>query len=62
MDREPLPSNHNPMTILTAKFISGFKFIREQLRVADLDPHEGLLRTSIAPEQFLEIPDFPPES
>ena len=34
---------------------------REQLRTADLNPHEGRLRASIAPSEFLpDIPDYPP--
>ena len=62
MNMESLPNSNNHLVLLTAKFIYGFIFIKDQLKVADLNPHEGRLRTSVAPEQFLEIPDLPPES
>lgn len=34
---------------------------REQLRTADLNPHEGRLRASAAPDEYLpKVPDYPP--
>ena len=35
--------------------------VGEQLRAGDLNPHEGRLRSSVAPAEFLpKPPDFPP--
>lgn len=36
----------------------------EQLQTADLNPHEGRLRESGAPEEHIQkqIPDYPPDS
>lgn len=41
-------------------FIAGIHFVGNQLRNADLNPHEGKLRGSAIPGKYIEIPDFPP--
>lgn len=41
-------------------FIAGVKFVGHQLATADLNPHEGRLRASTAPIDYVNIPDYPP--
>jgi len=40
--------------------IDSIKAVVDQLRVADLNPHEGKLRGSTMPEKYMNIPDHPP--
>lgn len=44
------------------RWIAGaFRDARDQLRTADLNPHEGRLRASIAPSEYLpKVPDYLP--
>jgi hypothetical protein len=41
-------------------FIAGMRFVGNQLAVADLNPHEGRLRGSITPSEYIQVPDHPP--
>jgi len=41
-------------------FIAGILFVGKQLTTADFNPHEGRLRGSVIPEEYIKIPDTPP--
>ena len=41
-------------------FIAGIGFVKRQLSTADLNPHEGKLRSSLIDEKYMGIPDYPP--
>lgn len=41
-------------------FIASVRFVAHQLATADLNPHEGKLRSSVMPSENIEIPDYPP--
>jgi hypothetical protein len=65
MDKEPFMggAEQEPSRIIRAgRWIShALHEAREQLRTADLSPHEGLLRASAAPSEYLpKVPDYPP--
>lgn len=41
---------------------NAFREARQQLRTADLNQHEGRLRSSAAPSEYLpQVPDYPPD-
>jgi hypothetical protein len=65
MDKEPLMggAEQEPSRIVRAgRWISNaLHEAREQLRTADLNPHEGRLRASASPSEYLpKAPDYPP--
>jgi hypothetical protein len=41
-------------------FIAGINFVRHQLATSDQNPHEGRLRGSVMPAEYIEVPDYPP--
>lgn len=43
-----------------SSFIAGLQFVRHQLVVSDQSPHEGRLRGSIMPSEYVELPDHFP--
>lgn len=62
---EDLPSHEQSKTReitqrLAGSFIAGIRFVGRQLAASDQNPHEGRLRGSIIPAEYIHIPDTPP--
>lgn len=55
------PITHNGLAKRVAgTFIASMRFVSHQLAVSDQNPHEGRLRSSIMPSEYIEIPEHPP--
>jgi len=42
------------------RFVAELGLLKHQLLNADLNPHEGRLRSSVMAAQQMDIPDYPP--
>lgn len=59
---ENAPADHESprLTMIMAGFISGLKLVGKTMATADLNPHEGRLRASLMPAEYMNIPDTLP--
>lgn len=58
LDPHEAVTDNNLLKRVVASFIAGIRFVGRQLALADLSPHEGMLRSSVKPN--ILVPDFPP--
>lgn len=56
MEIDPTPDTINPLVRAAARFISELTLVKEQLELADLNPHEGRLRATVAPVVYTLTP------
>ena len=45
---------------IMAKVVANFRLVGRQLALSDQNPHEGRLRGSIIPSEYIDVPDTPP--
>lgn len=60
MEQAPFEPNHGRLARVAAFYSTQLRLAREQLATANLNPHEGRLRSSAMPAKYMNIPDFPP--
>jgi hypothetical protein len=60
MEGRPELKNHRLASEVAAVFISRLKLAGRYLPQADLNPHEGRLRNSVMPVEYMNIPDYAP--
>lgn len=58
---KPNMPNQNLLIRFAAAIATSVVAAKDQLALADLNPHEGKLRASAMPVKYMNIPDFPPE-
>lgn len=55
------PASHDNLAKrLAGASIAALEFVRHQLTSADLNLHEGRLRGSVMPFDYMQISDYPP--
>ena len=55
------PASHDNLAKRVAgASIAALEFVRHQLASADLNLHEGRLRGSVIPFEYMQISDYPP--
>jgi hypothetical protein len=61
---EDMHESHEPnhLTLIAARFMTGLRIVGRTMSTADLNPHEGRLRASLMPAEYMDIPDFLPSS
>lgn len=61
MENIPDHSQESSNDRVSKRMLNVLKDALYQIRGIDINPHEGRIRDSIMPSQYMDVPDFPPE-